>query len=44
VPAVIVSDVSCDAWPKVLQIGSALFVRLLLSSNIVMKAADARQR
>jgi hypothetical protein len=34
VPAVIVSDISCDAWPKVLQIGSAVFVRLLLSSNI----------
>ena len=29
-----VSDISCDAWPKVLQIGSAVFVRLLLSSNI----------
>src|SRR5580692_10692559 len=34
VPAVIVSDISCEAWPKVLQIGSAVFVRLLLSSNI----------
>src|SRR5580700_4094328 len=34
VPAVSASDISFDAWPKVLQIGSAVFVRLLLSSNI----------